>query len=132
MACSQCQEIQQFGADPATIKWTLVRGDTGTIQFGFFEDDEITPMNMTGWTYKATAYNPVTQEFFELVVEEGDPGYVNVIALPEQTTTWGTGIKTIVAELSFDLEITIAGERVWTPIIGTICVLGDISSRGSL
>jgi len=38
--------------------------------------------------------------------------------------------------LPFDLQITIpaaSGEpTVWTPVIGTICVLGDITPGGSL
>ena len=41
----------------------------------------------------------------------------------------------VVAELPFDLQVTIsdAGEdTVWTPVIGTICVLGDVSPGGSL
>jgi hypothetical protein len=38
--------------------------------------------------------------------------------------------------LPFDLQITIPAatgeDTVWTPVIGTICVLGDITPGGSL
>jgi hypothetical protein len=42
----------------------------------------------------------------------------------------------VVAELPFDLQITIPtdgpNDTIWTPVIGTICVLGDITPGGSL
>jgi hypothetical protein len=68
-------------------------------------------------------------------------GSVVITADPCLTEKWGTAYKTIVAELAFDLQITIPGEAgtgyqsediVWTPVIGTICVLGDITPGGSL
>ncbi len=43
--------------------------------------------------------------------------------------------KSVVAELPFDLQVNIptAGENtIWTPIIGTITVIGDVSPGGSL
>jgi hypothetical protein len=46
------------------------------------------------------------------------------------TELWGTGYKTIVTELTFDLQVTIDSDTVWTPLIGTISVIGDIT--GSL
>ena len=46
------------------------------------------------------------------------------------TELWGTGYKSVVTELTFDLQVTIDGETIWTPLIGTISVLGDIT--GSL
>jgi hypothetical protein len=36
-----------------------------------------------------------------------------------------------VTELAFDLQVTIDGATVWTPVIGTITVLGDVTG-GSL
>jgi hypothetical protein len=39
---------------------------------------------------------------------------------------WGSTYRSSVAELMFDLEVTI-DDTVWTPVIGTITVLGDIS-----
>jgi hypothetical protein len=46
------------------------------------------------------------------------------------TKYWGTGFKSVVTELTFDLQVTIDGETIWTPLIGTISVIGDIT--GSL
>jgi hypothetical protein len=46
------------------------------------------------------------------------------------TSQWGLGYKTIVTELTFDLQVTIDTDVIWTPLIGTISVIGDIS--GSL
>ena len=51
------------------------------------------------------------------------------------TLSWGTAYKTIVAELPFDLQVQISDadeDTVWTPVIGTIRVLGDITPGGSL
>jgi hypothetical protein len=52
------------------------------------------------------------------------------------TQRWGTGYKSIVAELSFDLSVQIgnnlANPTIWTPVIGTISVLGDVTPGGSL
>jgi len=42
------------------------------------------------------------------------------------SSNWGTGYKTQIAELNFDVEVTI-GETVWTPVTGIISVLGDVS-----
>jgi hypothetical protein len=36
-----------------------------------------------------------------------------------------------VAELTFDLQVVIENETVWTPVIGTISVIGDVTG-GSL
>ena len=51
--------------------------------------------------------------------------------LNKKFIAWGEGYGNVVAELAFDLEIVInGGTRVWTPIIGTINVIGDISTGG--
>ena len=57
-------------------------------------------------------------------------GYVDIMAPASITELWGLGYKTVVTELTFDLQVTIDGETIWTPLIGTISVLGDIT--GSL
>jgi hypothetical protein len=114
-----------FGADPINIKWDVVRGDTAKIRIEFLEEDEKTFINTTGWIFEATAFNPRTDFFDELDVVTYN-GYVEVIAEPDITEFWGTGILSRVAELSFDLQVTIDGD-VWTPVIGTISVLGDVT-----
>jgi hypothetical protein len=134
MTCVNCPpQIEKYGADPANVQWTVVRGDTARLKIEFFEIDESTPYDTDGWTYAATAYNPVDQQSYVLDVEaEGHS--VAIIALPEDTELWGVGAGSVVGELSFDLEVTIPDSpenTIWTPVIGTICVLGDITG-GSL
>ena len=136
MTCSSCSpQIQKYGADPASIQWKVVRGDTASLEVQFFENDEITPFDTDGWTFKATSYDPTGSILDDLAVT-ATSGVAIITAEPCLTEKWGTAYKTIVAELPFDLQVTIpvdSGEStVWTPIIGTICVLGDITPGGSL
>jgi thioredoxin reductase len=122
---SSC-EPEIFGADPVTIRWNVVRGDTSTIRVDFLNDDETTSLDTDGWSFLASAYDRKTDILDELEVESFD-GYVIVTASAEITSLWGTTYGGTVAELSFDLEITI-DETVWTPVIGTISVIGDVST----
>lgn len=117
---------EPFGADPAQIIWNVVRGDTATIIVQFFENDETTYTDTTGWTYLATAYDQKTDTYYELDAAE-ENGYVTITALPEVTEQWGLGIKSKVAELAFDLQVTTNDNIVWTPVIGTINVIGDVT-----
>jgi hypothetical protein len=136
MTCSSCSpQIKKYGADPASIQWKVVRGDTASLEVEFLEIDETTPFDTDGWTYKATSYDPTGSVLDDLLVT-ATTGVVTITADPCITEKWGTAYKTVVAELPFDLQITIpaaSGEpTVWTPVIGTICVLGDITPGGSL
>ncbi len=136
MTCSSCStQIQKYGADPASIQWKVVRGDTASIEIEFLEIDETTPFDTDGWTYKATSYDPTGSVLDDLPVT-ATTGVAVITADSCITEKWGTGYKTVVAELPFDLQVTIpaaSGEAtVWTPVIGTICVLGDITPGGSL
>lgn len=133
MSCIDCPpETQVLGANPANIHWNVVRGDTAKIRITFFESNEVDEFNTDGWTYLATAYNPATTSYDELSVIEGE-GYVDIIASPDLTSLWGTVPSGVVAELAFDLEITIPAvapeteDTIWTPVIGTISVMGDIT-----
>jgi hypothetical protein len=114
-----------FGANPVKIKWNVVRGDSASLRVEFLENDEITYFSTSGWTYKASAYDPKGDIIDELQVVSHN-GYVEIKATPDITTYWGTGYTSQVAELTFDLEVTISGD-IWTPVIGTITVIGDIS-----
>ena len=118
-----------FGADPATIKWQIVRGDTSPLRIEFLEDDEVTFFDTSSWEYKATTYDPQSDTLDELEITAGE-GYVDIMAPPSITELWGIGYKTVVTELSFDLQVTI-DDTVWTPVIGTISVFGDVTG-GSL
>jgi hypothetical protein len=117
-----------FGADPARIKWNVVRGDTASIRVEFLENDETTHFDTSDWEYTASSYDPKGDIIDELTVTPGE-GYVDIIAGPDLTQYWGTGYGSALAELSFDLQVTI-GDTVWTPVIGNILVIGDVS--GSL
>jgi hypothetical protein len=133
MACSNCSpNIDKIGADPANFQWCVVRGDTATLRVKFFENDEKTSYSTSGWTYIATVYNPVTKNIDTLNVAEG-LGFVDIIASPEITKTWGSGYSSKTANLSFDLQITIPAEGddvIWTPVIGSIAVLADVTPGG--
>ena len=121
-----CAPNDDFGADPAVIKWNVVRGDTAILEVQFLETDEVTFYDTEGWEFVATAYNRTNDIFDELEVEVHD-GYVDITAPADITEGWGTGITTKVAELNFDLQVTTPDDTVWTPVIGTIHVLGDVT-----
>jgi hypothetical protein len=127
-------DIQKFGANPATIQWNVVRGDTATLNVEFLYSDEITPWDTSTWSYKATTYDAVGDLLDELLTT-ATTGAVTITAPASTTLSWGTAYDTIVAELPFDLQVQIENEgedTVWTPIVGTIRVLGDITPGGSL
>jgi hypothetical protein len=63
--------IDKYGATPANIKWTVVRGDSANLKIEFFEDDEVTEYDTTDWTYTATAYDPSGQVLDDLPVIPG-------------------------------------------------------------
>lgn len=124
-----CCGPQPFGANPVILKWQIVRGDTSPLRVEFYQDDETTLFDTSGWEYSASAYDFKGDVTDELEVSSG-AGYVEITATPEITQYWGTGYNSIVAELAFDLQVTI-DDTIWTPVIGTISVLGDVTG-GSL
>jgi hypothetical protein len=126
--------IEKYGATPANIQWTVVRGDSATLKVEFLEDDEITYFDNEGWTYLATAYDATGDILDELEVVAYE-GYVEIKISSTVTSYWGTKYKSVVGELPFDMQVTIpqVGDDItWTPVIGTICVLGDVTPGGSL
>ena len=141
MACSSCSPyLEQYGAEPVNVQWKVVRGSNGSLVIDFLEIDESTPFDTDGWTYKATSYDPQGNVLDDLPVE-ATAGTVTISVDACITENWGTGYKNVVAELPFDLQVTIPGETVsgvtaediiWTPVIGTICVLGNVTPGGSL
>jgi hypothetical protein len=133
MSCIDCpSETLVLGATPANIHWNVIRGDTAKLKISFFESNEVNEFDTDGWTYVATAYNPANTTYYELLVVEKD-GFIEIVAIPETSNAWGTGSYGIVAELTFDLEVTIPAvapeteDTIWTPVIGTISVTGDIT-----
>jgi len=126
--------IEKFGATPANIQWTVVRGDSASFTVSFLENDEITEFDTEGWEYSATSYDPLLDVLDELEVS-ADGSTITVTAPAEITANWGTRYRSVVAELSFDVQVKIPdgnSEITWTPVIGTICVLGDVTPGGSL
>ena len=129
--------IDQVGASPINIQWKVVRGDTATLRIDFLEDDEVTPINISTWTFVSSSYDSSGDTLDELTVEKYT-GYVIITALSETTKLWGTGYRNTVLELPFDLEIVIPNDEsgaiepeiTWTPVIGTIVVLSDITGTG--
>jgi len=115
-----------FGADPARIKWQIVRGDTSPLRVEFLQDDEVTYFNISDWTFEATTYDPQSDTLDSLEVSRGT-GYVDILAPASITALWGFGFKPVVTELTFDLQVTIDEETIWTPLIGTISVLRDVT-----
>lgn len=120
---------ESFGAEPVPVKWKIVRGDTARLRVEFWQNDETTSYDTSTWTYLSTAYNAKGDVLSNLVVTPG-VGYVDILATPEITSTWGIGHNPVAAELSFDLQITIDVDTVWTPILGTIVVLSDVTPVG--
>ena len=118
-----------FGADPARITWKVVRGDTAYIRVKFLEDDEATLFDADSWSHVAIAYNPRTDTEYELEVSYENAAEIIITAPSDMTVEWGATFGSVVAELLFDLQID-TGTEIWTPVIGTITVVGDVG--GSL
>ena len=119
---------EYFGSDPARINWKVVRGDTSSLKVSFLQDNEVTPYTTTGWDFVAVAYNPKIDEEYEL--ETSFASNVLTITAPSDITVeWGSTYGSTVAELLFDLQVD-TGTQIWTPVVGTITVIGDVG--GSL
>ena len=125
MTNSTCCPDEYFGSNPIIIKWNVVRGDTAKLRIEFFENDETTLFSTDGWEYASSAYDSRADVVDELEVFVGN-GYIDIIAASDITENWGTGAGSVVSELAFDLQVTI-DDTVWTPVLGTILVLGDVT-----
>jgi hypothetical protein len=123
-----------FGADPVNIQWRVVRGDTGSLRVEFLQDNEVDFYDTAGWIFRATAYDQSGDILDALDCEPGE-GFVDIKAYPSVTKNWGLKYLKTVAELPFDVQVTIPElieDTIWTPVIGTIYVLGDITPGGTL
>jgi hypothetical protein len=128
---------EKLGATPAHVQWTVVRGDSSTLLVQFLEDDEATYWDTDGWTYSATAYDSTGDVLDELdVIVDGSEASIFISA--DISKNWGIAYRSVVAELPFDLQVVIPAaqgeteDTVWTPVLGTICVLGNVTPGGSL
>ena len=132
MTCSECSSINKIGLDPANVQWTLVRGDSSQLRVDFLNYDEVTAWNISTWTFASTAYDPINESYEELTVTKYS-GYVIISASADITSTWGLNYASVMAEIPFDLKVTIPStSTTWTPVVGTICVIGDVTTGGSL
>ena len=121
--------IKKYGTQPIDMQWNVIRGDTSSLKIEFFNNDENTYWDTTGWTYISTSYDPQS-DILDLITVTGYPGYAILTASEELTSYWGTKYGSVVAELPFDLQVVIPiddASITWTPILGTIRVLGDVS-----
>jgi len=117
---------ESFGADPVNVQWQIVRGDTATMRVDFLDDDGTTAFDISAWTFSASSYDPKNDVIDELTVLTG-AGYVDITAPSEITSLWGSGYRSVAAELTFDLQAVIDSSTTWTPVVGTIKVLSDVS-----
>jgi len=124
-----CCPDEYFGSNPIVIKWNIVRGDTAKLRVQFLDNDEVTFFDTSDWEFASSAYDSRGELLDELEVIAGS-GYVDIVASSDITANWGVGSGSIVAELAFDLEVII-DDTVWTPVLGTITVIGDVTG-GSL
>lgn len=134
MSCASCStDIDTFGANPTNLQWIVVRGDTASLRIEFYQPDEVTGYNTVDWTYLATAYSPKTKQSWVLSVVPG-VGYADVVILASISYHWSSGFSDVPAELLFDLQVTIPAENindedtVWTPVIGSISVIADVTA----
>jgi hypothetical protein len=118
-------DTEIYGSTPANIVWNIVRGDTATLRVDFLEDDEVTAVDIDDWEFTASAYDFKADVTDELEVEIFT-GYVIITATSDITENWGLGYRKKIAELAFDLQVTI-DDVVWTPVLGTISIAGDVT-----
>lgn len=133
MSCSN-SDIHIFGALPINAQWRIVKGNTSILQISFLEQDEVTNFDTTGWTFLASVYDKYNDSLEELETSFVG-GVLSITALADQTANWGPQNRFSKAELRFDLLVTIpqtGDDYVWTPISGTICLLSDVQTGGSL
>lgn len=115
-----------YGATPANIRWQAVRGDTSKLRIDFLEYDETTYYDISDWSFTSTTYD-FKGDFLDELSVEVEEGYVTIVALPEITSLWGIGYRSRVAELAFDLQVTLPDNSIWTPVVGVVSVLADVT-----
>jgi hypothetical protein len=117
---------QRLGVTPVNIRWNVTRGDSSSIRVQFLEANEVTSVDISKWIFEATAFNRKERIFDDLEVKVSGSSVI-ITATSDLTEFWGTGVNTTVAELTFDLQAIIDRNTVWTPIVGTITVIGDVT-----
>ena len=118
-----------LGSTPVNIEWNVVRGDTATLRVDFLEDDEVTPYDITNWGIEATVYNPKNGVTNELEITKNN-GWIVVTAESDLTSQWGDGTRYRANELNFDIEVVLDDNTVWTPVLGVISLIADVTGAG--
>ena len=134
MSCGCNNDIQQLSGVSTKVQWPITKGDSSSLETYFYELDETTLFDTTGWTYVATVYDKYNDSLEDLEVVSTN-GYVKVIASSDQTANWGPQVRFNTAELRFDVKAYVpqtGDDLVWTIINGTICLSSDVLSGGSL
>lgn len=112
------------GEQPAKIVWNVVRGDDSSIEITLL-DDNGTALNTSGWTYSSKASN---SGILHTLTVTSAQNVVTVKAPSATTALWGAGAVTNpAAQLPFDLQVTKGDGTKWTPVIGRIVVIPDIT-----
>jgi hypothetical protein len=97
----------------------------------------VTSWDISEWTFLATAYDSSGDVLDNLdVIIDGSE--VSIFVSANTSKNWGVAYKSVVAELPFDLQVVIPAseeeteDTIWTPVLGTICVLGNVTPGASL
>lgn len=112
------------GESPAKIVWNVVRGDDSSIEITLL-DDNGAALNTSGWTYTSRAKSGASVQNLTVTSAQN---VVTVKAPSSVTSLWGAGeTKSPAAQLPFDLQVTKGDGSKWTPVIGRIVVIPDVS-----
>ena len=65
-----------FGADPVTMQWSVVRGDTGTLRVEFYEDNEVDYYDTTGWIFISVRVSQSVSRQNQLMLLPGSRSFV--------------------------------------------------------
>lgn len=135
MSCGCNADIEKFGAVPIKTQWTIVKGATSTLEISFLDLDETTYFDTDGWSYLVNVYDKYNDSLEELEVQES-LGKITIVASADTTANWGPQINFSTVELRFDVKAIIpqqgTDDMVWIPVSGTICLISDVISGGSL
>ena len=112
------------GEQPAKIVWNVVRGDDSSIEITLL-DDNGAALNTSGWTY--SSQSSLGGTLYTLNVTSSQ-NVVTVKAPSAPTALWGAGpVTNPAAQVPLDLQVTNGDATQWTPVIGRIVVIPDIT-----
>lgn len=111
-------------AAPATQDLTIMRGDTEVVQVVLLQDDETTPINITGRTYtsqiRSTQDATIISASFTCVVTDGANGEVTCTLAAADSAELDPGYY------YWDLQENASG-TISTVLAGQVTVLADVT-----